>query len=392
MDTEDLLKTVETLSERIFTRAAQYDRDNAFPAEDFADLRANGLLAASIPQEYGGLGLGIDNGDPLTLWLITKTVARGNPSTGQCFQVHTNMLQLISVLGTQEQKQKYFPQVVNEGAICSGWGSAPGLFSAGTKGGPYPVEAKKVDGGYVINAYKEYCTNAGATRFATLVCTVEGFTNPLDGLQCLIVPTAAKGIRIVPEWWQASGMRATVSHAVQFTDVFVPDSDVLGEPGAYGREQFQARLHPQFASNFVGAAEWVYSFAVDYVKEHHKDTDPYVQHHIARAKIAIELANMQLRHVAETWLKEDKTQAALASNMYRHFAEECLHQVIEHALRACGSRALMHHYPLDRVVRDMTFYMRHENDDAILANIGRSLLGMQADLAMGGFRRVTDPA
>ncbi len=88
---EELVARVATLArERFAPRAAAYDRDAAFPAEDFVDLFKAGLFGASIPREYGGLGLGPYFDDTFTLWMMTKELAKADLSLARCWEGHIN--------------------------------------------------------------------------------------------------------------------------------------------------------------------------------------------------------------------------------------------------------------------------------------------------------------
>lgn len=380
-----LVEVASRLAQRFAERARKYDEANAFPEENFVDLREAGLLTMTIPAKYGGMGIGIDNGDPLAQWLVTKNVARGDSSTGQCLQVHTNMCHLISVLGTEEQRQKFLVPVVKEGAILGGWGSEGRPSGAVVMGG---TRAKLVDGGYVLNGRKLYSTNAGPACFGVIFAYLDGVDDISQGLILPVIDARQPGVAIEPEWWDATGMRATVSHAVRLKDVFVPKGDVVGYPGAYVKEQFQARLHPQFSANFIGTAEAIYDFTVRYVGERGKGNDPYVQQHVGEMRIALEAANLMLVNCAWLWQSGQVQEAKIADNRLRIFADEATLKVLNLAIKACGATSLMKTYPLERLQRDLTFYTRHENFDAILATVGKEALNLPYD---PGFSRA-EPA
>src|SRR5258708_28641612 len=98
----------ELARERFAPRAARYDLDAAFPAEDFDDLFRAGLLAPCVPREHGGLGLGPHRGDALTLWLMTKQLAKADLSLAPCWAGHANSLVLIGALADEGQETPLF--------------------------------------------------------------------------------------------------------------------------------------------------------------------------------------------------------------------------------------------------------------------------------------------
>jgi alkylation response protein AidB-like acyl-CoA dehydrogenase len=374
---QELIDRARTVAEaRIAPRAAAYDEAGAFPTEIFADLREAGFLRSTIPERKGGLGLGVDNGDPLTHWMITRMIARGDASVGQSSQVHNNMCQLISVAGTEEQQRRFLDPVVNGGAILAGWGAeAP---REGMPARRRTTTVKRVKGGYLIDGIKDYSTNAGVAKYVVLFVQVTEEDGSGGPIVLPVIDTETAAIEIDPTWWEgAIGMRATVSHRVRLHEVFVPDEDVIGDAGYYTRERFQAKLHPQFASNFLGQADAVLSFATDYVNNHGKSGDPYVQHHIAQMAIGVKEAEVLLYHTAWSWQQGGIEEGRLIGNYYRHSAERAVLDGIDHAVRACGSSALMKPHALERYERDMRFYTRHENGDAILATVGRAVLGLE---------------
>ena len=87
--------------ERFAERAAQYDAEAVFPKEDFDDLFAASLTAPTIPESYGGLGLGPYRGDVFTLWMMTKEIARADLSLARCWEGHANSLDAFELLENQ---------------------------------------------------------------------------------------------------------------------------------------------------------------------------------------------------------------------------------------------------------------------------------------------------
>ena len=103
-----------------------------------------------------------------------------------------------------------------------------------------------------------------------------------------------------------------------------------------------------------------------------------MQHHIASMSINIETAHLWLRHVARLWETGRRDEAQLAGCRARHVIEHLAEDALKHCIRACGARSL-NGPGLERIYRDLSFYVRHDNDDHILATIGRALLGQDHD-------------
>ena len=180
-------------------------------------------------------------------------------------------------------------------------------------------------------------------------------------------------------WWNPMGMRATVSHLVRFTKTFIPDQNVIGYPGQYLTEAWQTCFAPHYAASFLGAAEAAYDYALDCIRTQNKGDDPYITHRVAHMGMNVETAHLWLRHVARLWESGDHEQARLAGARARHLVEHLAQETVEHSVRACGARALNRPSPVERIYRDLAIYIRHDNDDQVLATIGRALLGKSFD-------------
>jgi alkylation response protein AidB-like acyl-CoA dehydrogenase len=180
-------------------------------------------------------------------------------------------------------------------------------------------------------------------------------------------------------WWNPVGMRATASHVVRFDNTPVPESCIIGGPGDYLREAWQTAFIPHYAASFLGAAEAAYEYALGYVDHQGKGGDPYVQHRIGSMAVDLDTARLWLAHVAGLWDRGERGEAQVAGSRARHVIEHLALSTVDHCIRACGARCLVRPSPVERILRDLTFYVRHDNDDHILATIGRGVLGRQHD-------------
>src|SRR6185437_15656418 len=86
-------------------RAPALDQDNAFPTQDIASLRQLGLLAAPVPTELGGLGLGTEPDAAIDIMEVLRLIGRGNLSVGRLYEAHVNALRLIMRDSTLVQRQ-----------------------------------------------------------------------------------------------------------------------------------------------------------------------------------------------------------------------------------------------------------------------------------------------
>jgi alkylation response protein AidB-like acyl-CoA dehydrogenase len=174
-------------------------------------------------------------------------------------------------------------------------------------------------------------------------------------------------------------MRATVSYLVRFKRTFIPETQLIGYPGQYLKEGWQTCFIPHYAATFLGAAEAAYDFALEYLDSQKKTGDPYIHHHVAKMSINVETAHLWLRHVARLWETGSHEEAQIAGSRARHIIEHLAEDAVHHCIRACGARCLNRPSQLERIFRDLSFYIRHDNDDQVLAMIGKSVLGQEYD-------------
>jgi alkylation response protein AidB-like acyl-CoA dehydrogenase len=371
--------------EKFAPRAACYDRKAAFPAEDFADLHAAGLHAPTVPKEHGGLGLGPFRGDAFTLWMMTKEIAKADLSLARCWEGHANSLLLLDAMASGRQQARWFPGIVERGEKWVVWSGEP---QARAPGEPvrFGTTLERVDGGWVVDGSKVFATSAGGAQWAILLVNTAGpggarHTAAPETLLMLACELADPSVEPDGSWWDPIGMRGTVSHLVRFRRTFIPDEQQIGVPGQYLSGGWQAAFAPHYAASFLGAAEGAFDYALEHLTTQGKGDDPYVQQRVARMSIHLETAHLWLRHVARLWDAGRREEAQLAGSRARHLVEHLAEETVHHAVRACGARALIRPSPVERILRDLTFYIRHDNDDQVLATIGKAVLGQPFDVS-----------
>lgn len=383
-------------AETFAARADDYDRRAAFPAEDFEDLFTAGLLAAAVPREYGGLGFGPQQRNTLPLWDLTTTLASADLSLARCWEGHANSLVLIDALGTPEQKRRWFAGVVGRGEKWVAWSGEPRAPKPGETS-RFGTALTPVEGGWTVRGTKAFATSATGAQWAILFVDPAGPGGARHAQPAPNGRAAASGraagsellmlacdlsdptVSVDGTWWDPVGMRATVSHLVRFDDTFIPRDHLIGAPGSYLSGQWQSAFVPHYASSFLGAAQAACAYGLAYIRKQDKGADPYVRQRAGSMAVNVDTARLWLRHVAALW-DEGRVDEA---RIMRQQGPAC------HRTPGGGDRAPLHPClrrrslvrpsPVERILRDLTFYQRHDNDDHILATIGRAALGDDHD-------------
>lgn len=203
------------------TRSAAHDRDASHPTENYDRLRAEGFLALTIAESFGGLGF-----DFLGHTLAYEALGQGCPATALAFNMHASVVMplLQSPEVTPEAKHYVADLVVRQGRMIGGNFSEPGTTSLmGER--PLSMRARPVDGGYSITGRKMFASMLEAADYVLVMAYPETATSTTAAM-LLLVPRGAPG-RSVDANWDTLGMRATRSDSLVLNNCRVPESAVV---------------------------------------------------------------------------------------------------------------------------------------------------------------------
>ena len=336
----------------------------------------DGLLAMTVPQEYGGLGL-----DTQTYVMAVEKLAQGCTNTAMTMHMHSVVQLYIDALASSEQKSKWFADVVEGGKLFGSWGSEP--ESRGGSGVRETEIAPASNGDYIINGDKHFCTMAGGAYRNMVHCTLRGHSG-LEGYQLALVPAGTAGMAITGEW-DTLGMRATVSPSVSFEDCRVSGDAIFGRPGEAIEKALAQSFGLGYAAVFIGAAQGALDFTPEYVKTHQFIPDPeplsesiVVQRGIAEMTMALEGARLVLYHSAAEWATAEPKHRWVLAARAKYLATEAALMVTSRAVRTVGGRSAHRRYPVERLFRDIrTCTLMPPNTDRALQLIGQDVLGIE---------------
>ncbi len=364
-----LVERVDRLvKERIAPRAAGYDRSMEVPAEDIRDLHREGWLLANLERRYGGLGYGLDGDDPLAFFLLIEHLAHGNPSTAHCFQVHNNVLMMVNAMATVEQRKRWLDPTIERGALLVGAGSEP-------HGSP-PTTARRVADGYVLNGTKHYATNA---TMADWIWSGKIAFEGKFGVLGLMVRRDNPGLKIDASSWQPTGMKACVSPWLQYKDCFVPEKDTIGQLEQFQSENWLGKINFAFSANYLGSAQAMYDWALDYVRERGGGKDPYRQLRAGELKSLLDASRLLLYRAVSLY-QHDRDKAMVEAHGAKWMVKETLQKVMWGVAELTGSTSLFEKYSLERFYRDMHVHMLHGRHDVAAQIVGAAEFGEPYDV------------
>jgi alkylation response protein AidB-like acyl-CoA dehydrogenase len=357
--------------ERFALRADRHDRDASFPVDDYADLRAAGLIGLCVPERFGGLGASYE-----TYCLVAEQIAQGNASTALTFNMHCLTMLMMGVIAdampmpeqTRERHEKLraekFREVVQDGVFYGQPHSEPveqgQTDTALTMGGRrFGTTARKVDGGYVVNGRKFFVSLAGAAPYFATPAIRLGDEPWIERTLYLKVPKDAPGVSF-PGDWDPMGMRATVSRDMVLKDVFVPDEGDVLPPGLFGA-MYNAFPHLSpltFSATFLGIMQASWDFTIAYLTGQVPGA-PGLQTEtatkgqaVAEMLFTLEAARaLYYRAIAEARVNApvEAVQRARAAHVT---VQRSVVTLTQEAIRVCGGRAMLKRYPLERFARD----------------------------------------
>lgn len=366
----DILERATEIADYCATNAAAVDYNGAFPAKEFELIAQSGLLVAPLQPTLGGLGWGIDAGVTWELLLLLKQLGRGNLAVGRVYEGHVNALQLIQTFGTKEQIERLASDARDRHKIFGVW------------------NAQAADGVKIIPLDNGRYQLVGSKTFASGSGYVERpFVNgelPDGTWQMCIVPMDEVATMSDPAWWQPGGMRATASYKVDFSGVELEPEWLIGKPGDYFRQPWLSAGVIRFAAVQLGGAEALFNATRQYLQELGRTQDPHQQVRLGKMAIAIESGNLWLGGAAEkvkaiapifggypTLPNHQADKLVAYTNMVRTAVEQICMDVIQLCERSVGTRGLLPPHPMERIIRDLSLYLRQPVFDLALTNVGQ---------------------
>ena len=367
----ELIERVDELGPRFRSRMRDLDLEPAFPFENFAESKESGLHKLCVPVEFGGFGLW-QPGKYSGWYELLERLAYWDTNTAQLLQVHNHAAGIIAWHGTDAQRRYFMPRIV-DGAFCASLGSEAHLYENGAE--RLESELTKVDGGYTLTARKGFASVAAIASYLLVWAAVEGDEPYAMRMVFAVVDKESEGVELLDDW-QMLGMRSTISCGVKFTNVFIPDDHVVGEPGGWVTSDPRT-FSCAYAANHIGSALAAFDFIAGYIKDRDDlNSSEVVRVRLGRMDAKLFAARACLRATAARLDRGDDPDSVEADAVRTmHLAKDAVLSIPYEGFDLLGARACHERYPLGQMMRDARTFTLHFRDDLYVERLAEIALG-----------------
>ena len=354
----------------------ELDAQEAYPEEFVKALTEAGYLAALIPEELGGSGLGVAEAS-----IILEEVNRSGGNSAAC---HAQMYIMGTLLrhGSESQRQHYLPKIANGELRLQAFGVTEP--TTGTDTTQMKTVAVRKGDRYLVNGQKVWISRVEYSDLMLLVARttpLEEVKKKTDGLSVLLVDLKSaigNGMTVVP-------IRAMINHAtteVFFDNLEVPVENRIGEEGK-GFRYLLDGLNAErilIAAECVGDGRWFVDRACRYAGDRVVFGRPIgknqgIQFPIARAHVNVEAADLMRIRAAE--LFDSDLPCGAEANMAKLLAADASWEAANVTMQTYGGFGFAEEYDIERKFRETRLYQTAPiSTNLILSYIGQHVLGM----------------
>ncbi|MBK7106378.1 MAG: acyl-CoA dehydrogenase family protein [Ignavibacteriae bacterium] len=359
----------EFVDEKVISIIEKHYQNSTFPMELIPQLGELGVFGITLPEEFGCANL-----NNISSGLAMQELERGDSGLRSFASVQSSLVMYpIYTFGSEEQKNKWLPKL-STGVKIGCFGLTEPDF--GSNPGGMITNAKKVDGGYLLNGAKMWITNGTLADVAVVWAKLDGI------VKGFLVEKNFKGFS-APEMKGKHSLRASITSELIFQDVFVPEENLL--PNSNGLKSplmclNQARFG--IAWGVVGAMMAVYESALNYAKSRIQFSKPIAGYQLTQKKltdILTEITKAQLLNYRLAKLKDEgKVKHTQISMAKRNNCEVSLNAA-RIAREIFGANGILDEYPIMRHSANLesvkTYEGTHEMHTLI---IGEDITGISA--------------
>ena len=353
-ETIDMLReqTRNLVDAELAPRAAEIDRENQFPQEMWRRFGDMGLLGITVPEEYGGSGLGY-----LAHVVAMEEISRGSASVGLSYGAHSNLcVNQINRNGTPEQKAKYLPRLISGEHIGALAMSEP---NAGSDVVSMKLRAERRGDHFVLNGSKMWITNGPDAHVYVIYAKTEPEKGP-HGITAFIVERDWAGFSRSPKL-DKLGMRGSNTCELVFDTVEVPVENILGQYNG-GVKVLMSGLDYErvvLSGGPTGIMQSCMDVVVPYIHDRQQFGQSIGEFQLIQGKVAdmytqLNASRAYLYAVAQACDRGETTRKD-AAGVILYTAERATQMALD-AIQILGGNGYINDYPTGRLLRDAKLY------------------------------------
>ena len=369
---------IERLARRLAASVVERDRAGGSAQAERELLRESGLLTLAVPQQYGGQEVAWPE-----IYRIVRYLAAADSSLAHLFAFQHLQVATILLFGNPDQQRHWLSRTVQERWF---WGNA-------TNGRDTGLTLSTREEHHELNGSKSFCS--GALGADVLVISAPRGKSAEDRV-FIVLPSQRDGLAVNSDW-DGFGQRQTDSGTVQFEQVLVDNSELLGPVGPIPRTTLRACLSQLILTQlYLGNAQGALDAALRYTLEHSRawpasgvaqaSDDPFIQQRYGelwlRYRSAVPLAEDAARRLQAAWEKPaltaaERAEVALAISEAKVVAVRAALDITSQIFETMGARATSSRYGFDRFWRNVRVHSLHDPIDYKVRDLGQWLLNGQ---------------
>ncbi|ALF10505.1 acyl-CoA dehydrogenase family protein [Parageobacillus thermoglucosidasius] len=341
------------------------EENDEIPPKVVEKAKKMGLFGLSIPEEYGGLGLGM-----VGKCAIYEELGKTHNGFTTLIGAHTGIGTVgIVEMGNEEQKRRYLPKMATGEWIGAFALTEP---SAGSNATNLKTTAVRKGDRYIINGSKHYITNARDAHVFTVMAVTDPNKGP-KGITSFIVEKDFPGF-IIGKTEKKMGLRGSHSCELFFEDLEVPVENRLGEEGEgyVNALKILANGRAGLAARNLGSCQYLLDKSVQYAMEREQFGKPIIEQQAILhmlADMAMEIETLRWMTYRVAWMTDQGMNVIKEAAMVKLYGSEVYNRVADRAVQVHGGLGYIAEYPIERFYRDARITRIYEGTSEIQRNI-----------------------
>lgn len=361
---EQLTNTITRfVDERLIPREAEVSETDKMPPEIVDEMKELGLFGLSIPEEYGGIGLNVEEEVQ-----IIRALGHTSPAFRSVVGTNNGIgSQGIVIDGTEEQKKKYLPKIATGEIIGSFALTEP---DAGSDAASVRTSARMDGNEYVLNGTKRFITNAPSANLFTVMARTDPENKGAGGISSFLVEADTPGIRLgSPE--KKMGQQGAHVCDVIFEDCRIPADSIIGGKEGQGFKTAMKVLDRgrlTISGMCVGNAERLIEECVKYATERKQFGKPIADFQLVQAMLAdceVEMHAARALVLDAARRMDSGEKITKIGAICKYYCSEMVGRVADKAVQIFGGAGYIAEYPIERFYRDVRLYRLYEGTSQI---------------------------